>query len=91
MNQLNTPVKRIGFLVLAIGLALFAIGWIMWAADDFVYGWEEFIRSVTFDTYLWNNYNNFMCYGFYLALFGAVFSYFYDLGIGQIVRWIKGS
>ncbi|MEH4965223.1 hypothetical protein PO428_21800 [Escherichia coli] len=89
MKKLDTSTKRVGFLILALGIGLFLFGWILWAWQDTVYAWDEFAASVIFDTYYWNTYNLLISIGFYLSLIGFALSYFYDAGIGKIVRWIK--
>lgn len=89
LKTLNTPVKRVGFVILAIGSTSFFLGWILWAIKDFVYAWDEFIKAVSFDFYYWKGYSKFLCFGFYLAVIGVMFSYLYDKGIGKLIKWIR--
>ena len=90
MNAINTPLKRVGFIIMVIGISLFFCGWLFWALLDFYYPWRFFIRSISFNTYLWFIENKLVAYGFYMSLVGLIMSYIYDIGIGKIVIWIKG-
>ncbi|EAW8139852.1 hypothetical protein NA256_19355 [Salmonella sp. NW805] len=89
MKNLNTKIQRFGFVILVLGGGLFLLGWFFLAMHDVVYAWKALIRSVTFDTYYWYGYNYLIAIGFYLLIIGLALSYFYDAGIGRVVKWIQ--
>jgi len=89
MRNLNTPLKRLGLVILIIGLMMFFYGWSQWFMHDSVDAWEAFTRSVGFDTYYWYWYNYPISIGFYVSVLGFLLSYFYEYGIGKIIQWIR--
>ncbi|HBV6586188.1 TPA: hypothetical protein ACQ8Y2_003027 [Klebsiella pneumoniae] len=89
MKNFNTPIQRLGFVILVIGAAMFLLGWTLWVFNGIVYAWEAFVRSVSFDDYNWYGYNYFIALGFYFLIIGLALSYFYNIGIGRLVKWIK--
>ncbi|ELO6005068.1 hypothetical protein [Escherichia coli] len=89
MKNLNTKIQRFGFVILVLGCGLFLLGWLFWAVHDFVYAWETLIRSISFDTYWYRGYYYLIAIGFYLSIIGIALSYFYDAGIGRVVKWIR--
>ena len=83
--RLDTRVKRIGFVVMAVGLVMVGSGsWIIW--NDFP---AAFWASVTFERGYPFETSRLVSYGFPLAIAGFLLSFAYDAGIGRIVRWIN--
>lgn len=93
--SLDRPVKRIGFVILAVGVVVSLIGFIQIGSDLYKYRWvEKFIEGV-FESLCFNRYN-FRFYpmasiGPYMALAGLLLSYLYDRGIGRLLAWVRNG
>ena len=93
--SLDRPIKRIGFVILAIGVVVSLIGFIQIGSDLYRYRWlEKFIEGVV-ESICFNRYN-FQFYtmaaiGPYMALAGLLFSYLYDRGIGRLLSWVRNG
>lgn len=87
-KKLNTPIKRIGFIVFIFGVVLFLYSWLT-HYDSYYFG-RIVTNSITFsksDLY----YSFGVALGFYLSLIGVLLSFAYDLTIGRLVNWIMKS
>ena len=90
---LDNPVKRIGFVVLALGALFTLIGLIQIASSLSSYRWFEKLLDVVtdalvFDRYTYRRYPM-ACIGPYVLLTGLLCSFLYDRTIGRFVAWIR--
>lgn len=90
MKQLNTPLKRVGFIILLCGLLVLVVGLFQIAdgayklADIF----SNWIESVFFERYSFRRYPV-ACYGTWIALIGLLLSFLYDKTLGRLAGWIR--
>lgn len=88
--RLDSKVKRIGFVVMVVGLVLVAAGcWFIETGGGGLPG--AFWASVLFDRNYYAETSRLVSYGFPLTIAGFLLSFAYDLGIGRIVRWIQSA
>lgn len=92
MSQLNTPLKRVGFIVMLFGLLVLVIGLFQIAGsthrlDDIFSNW---IESVFFERYSFRRYPV-ACYGTWVALIGLLLSFLYDKTLGRLAGWIRAG
>lgn len=92
-SSLNHPVKRIGFVVLIIGILLVLIGAMQIGSDLNSYRWfERFLgiwwQALSFDRYTYRRYP-LACIGPYVLLAGLLSSYLYDRSLGRVLAWIR--
>lgn len=92
MRKLNTPLKRIGFIVFLVGALTLTVGLysIFEESYRFSSGIEKWVGSVFFNRYDFKEYKA-ASYGTWLVIFGALLSFLYDSVTSRLVRWIKGS
>jgi len=90
LQPVNTPTKRIGFVVMCIGAAILALGWNdVWhrtcCGDSLL---ETYFSAFDNDSYdyevLWM-----ARWGTLLASAGLLASYLYDASLGRLLTWIK--
>jgi hypothetical protein len=85
-TRLNTPIKRAGSLLLAVGLALSIIGAFQLPYYDPLNNWADAVfrqnpyRAAEYWLSAW---------GTYLTLTGFLFSFAYDYTFGKLVQWVK--
>ncbi|MBH3412552.1 hypothetical protein [Pseudomonas putida] len=89
---LTSPVKRFGFVVLLVGLALTIIGMIQIGAGLNSYRWfgnflDVFGNAISYDRYYSRRYP-LAAIGPYMLLSGLLLSYLYDCTIGRLLNWI---
>jgi hypothetical protein len=84
VNRLNTPFRRIAFLLAAVGLVVFVIG--LWLWDWRLQRYIDVSLQGT-DYYLFRS----ICFwlGGFLMVFGMLGSYLYEFTIGRLVNWIS--
>lgn len=92
VGRLNTPVKRLGGLVLALGVVVLVIGLVLIADDMRKYGstgefFERWVKAVLQDRSSFRRYPM-SAWGTYLCVIGLLFSFAYDRTIGRILTWI---
>ena len=90
MKELNSPLKRVGFLVLICGLLTLVIGILQIAGDTSRIGkiLGLWIGSALFDKYSFRNYPA-ACYGTWIAIAGLMTSFLYDQITGKLIEWIR--
>lgn len=92
MNGLNTPLKRIGFIVLVAGLIILAIGLYQivgssYRTSDALTKWVE---SFFFEKYSFRRYP-LASYGTWIVIIGLLLSFLYEKITLRLVDWIKGN
>lgn len=83
---LDSSTKRIGALILAIGLIVSAYGILTIAIHPFG-SLDRWIEALTLDLG-WQR-NAAVPWGFFLSIIGAAWSFGYDFGIRYIVEWVR--
>lgn len=91
-QRLNSPVKRVGGLLLFVGLILLFIGLIqilgyLGRSASLFNFLEHWFRAVTFDKYVTRR-APLVSTGTYLTLGGLLLSFAYDKTLGRILTWI---
>ena len=109
MKKLNTPTKRVGGLLIVIGIIFILASIIEISSNEFAISdspyyrslnsydiifmyleriTDTFIMTLTFQTWS-SRFSILMLVGFCLFIVGVLISYFYDAGIGRVVKWIR--
>lgn len=92
MKELNTPLKRVGFLVFVAGLLILIFG--MYQINDSAYRssdiFETWLESVFFERYSFRRYPA-ACYGTWIAVIGLFSSFLYDKITYRLVGWIRSG
>lgn len=98
LAPLDKPIKRLGFLVLIAGILLLAYS--LLAISNV---WDWYNRAPPYLRDLWlaaiRDYDTVhgyraawgipACWGVWLVIAGAIFSYGYDRTIGKLARWVR--
>jgi hypothetical protein len=85
--QLNSPVSRLGFVVLVGASVVFAASWLGALADD---DGHRFYRTVmTFDGYAYRWWQQAGRWAIVLAGIGAVLAWAYRPTLGRLLDWIR--
>lgn len=89
-QRLDTPLKRIGAIILAIGCLTFFVGAVQMIdrRDDFGWFIETWIKSVFRDGSSYRNYPT-VAWGTYLIVLGLLSSFLYDKTLGKMFAWVK--
>ena len=90
---LDKPIKRVGLIVLVLGILLTLIGIFQIGDDQIHYRWFEktlgvFGEALLFDHYTYRRYP-LACVGPYVLLFGLLCSFLYDRTLGHLFAWIR--
>lgn len=88
-NKFDTPIKRFGFTLLAIGLLLI-VGTLIYIAlwtYRLHYYWELIVDYWSYP--IRGGGYNCLHYGVILSIIGLFLSYLYDSTIGRLIAWIK--
>ena len=90
MRQLNTPLKRVGFIVMLFGLLVLVIGLFQIADNAYKLAdiLNDWIESVFFERYSFARYPA-ACYGTWITLIGLLLSFFYDKTLGRLAGWVR--
>lgn len=90
-DRLNSPIKRIGFVVSIVGAFLFVVSAVGYAIDHtpFAYVDDFFRNALDSNQRRYNWYYLFAWIGFWSCLSGTVVAWFYDKTIGRVVTWIR--
>lgn len=88
LQPINTPIKRAGFCCLVAGLLVFIPGMFMLANE------ERYFLDAWWELMVGGEYNRFeefwpLRIASFMAIAGLLLSYFYDIGIGRIIAWVK--
>lgn len=90
-SVLDTPLKRLGACLAAIGVLAVAVGAVQIAmhTDSLKSAIREFVESAIW-VFSDDRYSDFkaVSYGVPLVLVGLAFSFLYDAGVGRVVRWV---
>jgi hypothetical protein len=86
LNKLDTPIKRIGFIVLVIGLSITITGALIDSENHYRYKWYHFLES--FDTSYKRYYDYLIIYGSLISVIGLFTSFLYDSTIKKILHWV---
>lgn len=92
--RLDTRVKRFGFVVMSVGVAMVALGCgliLDYSGGNSGIFWECFRDNLHLAQYSCSIGLTRRCLlpGIVLAVAGLLLSFAYDAGIGRIVRWIN--
>lgn len=92
IGRLNTPVKRLGGLVLAVGIVVLVIGLIQIVGDMGRGGsmgvfFERWFKAAFQDRWYFRRFPM-SALGTYLFVIGLLFSFAYDRTIGRVLTWI---
>lgn len=92
-TTLDNPIKRVGFVVLAVGAVITLIGFFQIGADQSSYRWfEKFLngiaKALAFERYTYRRYP-LACIGPYVLLAGLLGSFLYDRTVGRLLAWIR--
>ncbi|MCO7503173.1 MULTISPECIES: hypothetical protein [unclassified Pseudomonas] len=92
MEVLDRPIKRIGFTILLLGLALSVVGAFQIASDSYRASvfFERWVGTIFFERYAYKNYPA-TKFGFWIFLIGILFSFLYDRVIGKFFDWIANG
>lgn len=93
--SLDRPIKRVGFVVLAIGVVVTLIGFIQIGSDLGNYRWfEKFLSGISdalfFERYTYRRYP-LACLGPYIFVAGLLCSFLYDRTVGRFLAWIRNG
>lgn len=88
-RNLNTPLKRVGFIALASGLIMLAVGLYLAISHSYygVFDLDDYLEALT-NHYSHKNGYRLIRYGTYLTILGSLLSYFYDKTMGKLIAWI---
>ena len=89
LTPLNTPLKRVGALILLVGITWMVAGMASTSRYYFsgyygYYGYERHSIANTFSKF-W-----YLRWAVYTIVLGLAFSYLYDIGLGRLVAWVRG-
>ncbi len=90
-DRLNSPIKRVGFVVSIFGSLLFAASVIGYISNRRNYGVyvDEFFRESVLMGYWAHWYQILGGIGFWMAATGLLVVLFYDKTIGRLMLWIR--
>lgn len=86
LQSLDSPIKRIGFCLLAVGLMVLIPGLFMLADDSQYLGdaWWGLMLGEDYYEEFWP-----LRVATFIVISGLLLSYLYDIGLGRIARWVK--
>lgn len=93
LRPLDTPIKRIGFLLLLAGLVTLIAGLVQIASSDGYYSSSlagSWLRAVSLNGHYLQHFPA-AAYGTFVCIAGTLLSYGYDHTIGKIAAWIKNG
>lgn len=88
LSNLNSPIKRVGGVILFIGIGLLIMGLIQIMTTQEYRILKSYWNAFTLDRFYYRQYW-LAAWGTYLTVFGLSLSYFYDQGIGRLISWIR--
>lgn len=92
MKELNTPLKRVGFLIFSAGILILIIGIYQISEDAYNLSrfFKKWIGSVFFERYSFSNYPA-ASYGTWITIIGLFLSFLYDKVTYRLIGWIKSG
>ena len=92
MKELNTPLKRVGFLVFITGLLILFVGMYQISEDAYSLSkfFEKWIESAFFERHSFRDYPA-AGYGTWITVVGLFSSFLYDKITYRLIRWIKSG
>jgi len=85
---LDSPIKRAGLVVLALGACMLVGGVLVIGADSSSHVLDRLWKAALRDRYFYHQYWV-AAWGVYLTIAGLLFSLLYDATLGRVVRWIR--
>lgn len=91
-QRLNSPIKRVGGLLLVAGIIILFIGLMqilgyLGRSTSFFTFLEHWFRAITFDKYVIRR-APLVSTGTYLTLGGLLLSFAYDRTLGRVIAWV---
>lgn len=86
--KLNTPIKRLGFLVLVLGVALCLLTFIIFEVQ---YSHRDFLDAMFNRPYNYWGYKISMLCGLLLASVGYICSFQYEHTLGKLAKWVRSG
>jgi len=90
IDRLNTPMKRAAGLTFLIGAAWWFAGSLYASGNNRHYDlgtwWEVATRSYYNNSDYW-----YIAWATYMTFGGLALSFAYDIGLGRVVKWIRGT
>lgn len=91
-NPLDSPLKRIGLVILLVGIVL-SLTAIYQISDDnyrFWRGFDDWLDAILLKRYEYRQYP-LAAWGAYLTLAGLLCSYLYDFTLGRLIAWVRNG